>query len=70
MQGFLILLLGVECTSPDGAGKGATGSGNLAGLLALAQDLLSVGVLAGHCVLCGWLWNPSSWWGALSPPCS
>ena len=53
MQGFLILLLGVEGPSPDGAREGATGSGSLAGLFALLLQLLNIGVLAGHGVVCG-----------------
>jgi len=68
VQGFLILLLGVESASTDGARKGPLGSGSLARLLALLLQLLNVGVLAGHCGLCVGLVNPTAWWGALSPP--
>ena len=51
-QCFLILLLSLEGAQPDGAGERATGSGGLAGLLALSVDLIDVEV--GHVpVLCG-----------------
>jgi len=53
VQGFLILLLGVEGPSTDGAREGPLRGSSLAGLLALGLQLLNVGVLAGHGVVCG-----------------